>query len=101
MDKVQLERDLNEAHRDDANFIIDNHLDPWSEADLQKYNARVKLPLLLMIGGGIPRDWLDKWGIVPPYPISTPPQSPQLPEPQPVPTPPQPRTTPIPPRSRR
>jgi RHS repeat-associated protein len=96
-----LERDLASNHRNDGLFIINNRLDPWSDADLMKYDEfyydyfHKRLPYLIWGANGISRNWLENWSITLPYPISTDPKP--KPDPIPTPPPPSPLSTPLPP----
>lgn len=40
--------------------------DPWSDADLQTFKEQWHLPYPLRpLGGDLPKDWLDQWGVAP------------------------------------
>jgi hypothetical protein len=80
-----LEKDLGVSHRYDSIFIIENRkIDPWYINDLRLYGEKFSLPWPLIWGTGLPKNWLERWGITLPYPTSQPP------EPEPIPTPPYP-----------
>lgn len=59
-----LEDELGVAHRSDARFIVEEQqLDPWHQADIEKYKENYSLPWPLMIGRGLSSNWLRKWSI--------------------------------------
>ncbi|MCC6191225.1 MAG: hypothetical protein IT318_19560 [Anaerolineales bacterium] len=65
-----LEDEVGASHRDDADYIIQNKLDPWNDLDLEEYNTQgilIPLPWPLRIGRGLSDNWLDQWSISLPY----------------------------------
>jgi RHS repeat-associated protein len=59
-----LEEEQGEPHRVDATTIIEGHLNPWNNDDLALYKRSFQLPWPLVIGNGLPRNWLGKWNII-------------------------------------
>ena len=76
--EYQLEKELGTtAHNPYSEFIFDNHLDPWKDANLEQFRTEFQnvygwFPLR-PFGGDLPRDWLDQWGTK--LPSSPPPQT--------------------------
>ena len=71
--QYQLESEFGNSIFPIAQWGVDNELNPWDETDLKKFQDYLKGVynyMSLMIGNGLPKEWILQWGTDYPKKIS-------------------------------